>query len=71
MVTSAAPTSTTNITGFFSSVTGFSLTKESLRGAPHDLRIEQRPRANQLLGQERVGRQSGFLLGGLSRVDMV
>ena len=48
-VVSAAPTSTTNITGFFISVTGFSFTNESLQRAPENLRIEQRPGPRQLL----------------------
>ena len=50
---SAAPTSTTNITGFFTSVTGFSLTKDAADRPPHDLRIEQRARPRQLLRQQR------------------
>ena len=61
-VVSAAPTSTTNITGFFASVTGFSLTKESFDGAPDDLRIEQRTRVRQLLGKKR-GQIVGSRLG--------
>ena len=52
-VVSAAPTSTTNITGFFSSVTGFSLTNDSRSARATDLRIEQRPRPRQLLRQQR------------------
>ena len=50
---SAAPTSTTNMTGFFGSVTGFSLTNDCLGRRSDDLRIEQRPRPAQLLRHQR------------------
>ena len=69
-VVSAAPTSTTNITGFFSSVTGFSFTNESRVRALHDLRVEQRTRPRQLLGQQRrrivLARLGGCSVGASS-----
>ncbi len=48
-VVMAAPTSTTNITGFFIMVRGFSFTNESRDGALHDGRVEQRARARPFL----------------------
>ena len=58
-VTSAAPTSTTKITGFFIRVTGFSFSTESVSARSKISRIEQRPRARQLPGNERLSSSDG------------
>ena len=47
--TSAAPTSTTKMTGFFISVTGFSFKHRILQRTPQNLRIEERARPDELL----------------------
>src|SRR5580693_4974404 len=71
-VVSAAPTSTTKITGFFASVTGFSLKKDSLRAFPA-ISVSNNGRARaSFLGRREVRSSvtGGVMFGGGIVVDM-
>ena len=63
IVVRAAPTSTTNMTGFFSSVTGFSLTNDCRVARPTICGVEQRAGAAEFLRHQgcRIFRRSLFL----------
>src|SRR5580692_4400143 len=71
---SAAPTSTTKMTGFLASVTGFSLTKDSFNARPAiSVSNKGRARAN-FLGRSEVKSSptglGGVIFGGVMVVDM-
>ncbi len=71
MVVSVAPTSTTKITGFFASVTGFSLKNDSLRARPAISASNNGLARANFLGRSDVrSSAAGVGLGGVTVVDM-
>jgi hypothetical protein len=72
MVVMAAPTSTTNITGFFIIVRGIQLDERIPDGALHDRRVEQRARPRTaFLGKSAAARSIEEVEGGGSMVALM
>src|ERR1700683_4700760 len=71
---SAAPTSTTKMTGFLASVTGFSLTKDSFKARPAISVSNNGLARASFLGRSEVRSSAagfgGVILGGVIVVDM-